>query len=301
MMVIATPPETHQRLFTQGVSAGSAVLVEKPLTTTLAAADEMVAVAEGPSAPATMVAENLLSSPYWRTALACRRRTGVLAHLSAHVVQPPPNWGHFLDPLQSGGVLFDLGPHPIALVSELADETAVAVSAELSSRRDDGADDDATMTIRFASGLRAVIELSWTASEPHWSLQAASPDTVVRLELVPEAHVEVNGDPVAVPQIYDVVDQRLETMGYVDQLRSLASLASSGAHAVRDATGGADLIMDAGDVAALGQSVRQARDVLELICAAYASAGRGGEEVAIPFDGDRTLTPMQLWRHHTRA
>ena len=39
-----------------------------------------------------------------------------------------------------------------------------------------------------------------------------------------------------------------------------------------------------------------ARDVLEVICAAYASAGDGGTEVPVPFAGDRTLTPMHLWR-----
>ena len=37
------------------------------------------------------------------------------------------------------------------------------------------------------------------------------------------------------------------------------------------------------------------RDVLELICAAYASAGRGGAWVALPFDGPRDRTPLELW------
>ena len=45
-----------------------------------------------------------------------------------------------------------------------------------------------------------------------------------------------------------------------------------------------------------GQDLLAARGVLELICAAYASAGAGGVEVALPFEGDRSLTPMQHWR-----
>lgn len=296
LMVVATPPGTHQMLFEQGLSAGSAVLVEKPLTTTLASADEMVAVAERPGSPASMVAENLLSSPYWQAALRHRGQTGTLTHLSARVVQSPPNWGHFLEPLDAGGVLFDLGPHPISLVLGLAGEDVVGVAAELSSTREDGADDDATVRIRFASGLRADIELSWTSPESHWAIQAASPDTVVRLEFVPEARIEVNGDPVDVPRSHDVVDPRLETMGYVDQLRTLASLIRP------DDTGSGSTHSDdgpdsaTGPVGTIGQSVRAARDVLEIIVAAYSSAGRGGDEISIPFTGDRDLTPMQLWR-----
>jgi hypothetical protein len=36
--------------------------------------------------------------------------------------------------------------------------------------------------------------------------------------------------------------------------------------------------------------------VLEVICAAYASAGAAGTEIRLPFDGDRALTPLELWR-----
>ena len=43
-----------------------------------------------------------------------------LRHLSVRTEQPPPEWGHFLEPLQAGGVLFDLGPHAIALLLHLA-------------------------------------------------------------------------------------------------------------------------------------------------------------------------------------
>jgi predicted dehydrogenase len=41
------------------------------------------------------------------------------------------------------------------------------------------------------------------------------------------------------------------------------------------------------------------RDVLQVVCAAYASAGAGGAPVAWPFAGRRDLTPLQLWRAAT--
>jgi hypothetical protein len=45
-----------------------------------------------------------------------------------------------------------------------------------------------------------------------------------------------------------------------------------------------------------GQTAEQARTILEIICAAYQSAGHEGTEVQLPFNGDRSLTPMQLWK-----
>jgi predicted dehydrogenase len=197
---------------------------------------------------------------------------GALGHLSVRTLQPPPDWGHFARPLDAGGVLFDLGPHPIALALAVADEAPVGVSAELSSTRDDGADDDARLEIRFESGLVATLHVSWTSPEPTWDLQAAGDDLVLRWELLPELRLEHNGDEVALASQHEVADPRLEQFGYVDQLL--------------DVLGGS----------ATGQTVEQAVAVLELICAAYASAGRGGTEVALPFTGDRSRTPMQHWR-----
>ncbi len=81
--------------------------------------------------------------------------------------------------------------------------------------------------------------------------------------------VEIDGEPVAVPdRVTDAADPALERMGYIGQLARLEE----------------------------SQTVEAARDVLEVICAAYASAGSGGTEVPVPFVGDRTLTPMHLWR-----
>jgi predicted dehydrogenase len=268
LLVVATPPDTHTDLALQGLAAGSAVLVEKPIATTLADADRLVAASEDPGNPPLRCAENLLFAPAWRSAESHRRRIGPLRHLSARTMQPPPTWGHFARPLRAGGVLLDLGPHAIALVLRLAGADAVGVTAELSSTRPDGADDDAHVTIRFASGLVAAVDVSWTTPEADWTLQAAGEDGVVLLQLFPDVTVEVDGDQVAlVARHTSAADPALEQFGYVDQLLDVD-------HA---------------------QTAPDARDVLEVICAAYASAGAGGTEVPLPFTGDRSLTPMQLW------
>ncbi len=269
-MVVATPPEHHAALALQGIRAGARVLIEKPVAATLADADSLVDASDGGAV--VRCGENLLLAPAWTELM--RRRVGLaaLTHLSVRTCQPPPDWGHFAAPLRSGGVLFDLGPHPLALALGVARDEVVAVSAELSSSRDDGADDDATVRLRFASGLVATIIVSWTAPEVAWDLQAAAPDGVLRLEVLPEVLLEHDGEPVAVADRHEVADPRVERLGYVDQL--------------------IDLMSDE----PVGQDLRAARHVLEVICAAYSSAAQSGSEVALPFEGDRSLTPMQHWR-----
>lgn len=272
LLVVATPPEHHVALALQGLAAGARVLVEKPIAPTLAEADRLVAAAGAPGAPTLRCAENLLHAPAWRELRHRRPALGTLQHMSVRTLQPPPDWGHFTRPLTDGGVLYDLGPHPIALALGVAGEPPVGVSATLSSSRDDGADDDAEVEVHFASGLRATVHVSWTSPDVAWDLQAASDTGVLRLELLPEVMLEHDGEPVPVPARHRVPDPRIEQFGYVDQLLDLAH----------------------DDPA--GQNATQAREVLEVICAAYASAGRGGAVVALPFDGDRSATPMRLWR-----
>ena len=271
VLVVATPPVHHLRLARQGLGAGAAVLVEKPVATTLGEADQMVAAAAAADPP-LRCGENLLHAPAWVELMRRRAALGALSHLSLRTLQPPPDWGHFTQPLTAGGVLFDLGPHPVALALAAADEQPTSVRARLSSARDDGADDDARLELTFTSGLVATLHISWTAPEVVWDLQAASDTGVLRLELLPDVVLEHDGEPVTVARRHEVPDPRLEQLGYVDQLLDL----------VGDAT--------------VGQTAEQARLVLEVICAAYASAG-SAEPVSLPFTGDRSATPMQLWRN----
>lgn len=276
LLVVATPPETHEDLVVQGLRSAAAVLVEKPLCTTLAAADRLVEAAAQPGAPPVRCAENLLHAPAWRELVRRRAALGSPTHLSARAVQPTPTWGFFARPLLHGGVLLDLGPHPIALVLALADEAPLGVSAELSSERDDGADDRASVAIRFRSGLVARVDVAWSGAETEWSLQAASESGVLRWDLFGQPTLEADGEPVEVAdRRRDLPDPRIERLGYVDQLA--------------DTLAGHD-----------GQTVAQARDVLEVICAASASAAAGGAEVALPLDADRSLTPREIHDSRTR-
>ncbi len=273
-LVVATPPPHHAELSLRANEAGMSVLIEKPLCATLDEADRLVGAASE-TAAVCGYAENLLYAPVVEVGLDHRRGLGPLRHLSARAVQPAPGWGHFLEPLTDGGVLFDLGAHPLALVlAAAAPAEPVSVTAQLASERDDGADDLAHVELEFDDGLRATIETSWRAVDPEWDLQMASDTGVVRVSLLPELLVESQGLDVTPERDGADPDEILRSFGYVGQIKGFV-----------DAIGGRG-----GRVCPLGF----ARQVLDITCAAYASAATG-EPVALPFSGPRDRTPLELW------
>jgi predicted dehydrogenase len=271
VVVVATPPESHLELALRALQAGQAVLIEKPLCATLEESDRLIATVDETGAVAGY-AENLLFAPAIDVALSHRKGLGQLRHLSVRTEQPPPEWGHFLEPLQAGGVLFDLGPHAIALLLALASPAEpVGVTAALSSERTDRADDHAVVSLRFSDGTVGEATISWRASAPAWDLQAASDDGVLVLELIPDVMVESQGVDVTPAPTEDLIVD----LGYRDQIQGFAgALAGRG-----------------GRVCPLGFG----RRVLEIICAGYLAAGLGSE-VPLPYDGPRDRTPLSLWR-----
>jgi predicted dehydrogenase len=274
IVVVATPPALHRREAERAVAGAAAALVEAPLAATLDDADRLVAAAQGGRVG---YAENLVHSPAVVEAVAACRRLGSLTHLELRFAQGRPDWGDHLEPSWGGGALFDLGVHPIALALLAAAPARVtAVEARLLGGAGLELDDDATLTLAFDSGLRAQVRVTWRAPAPTWEAQAASPQGAVRLELVPRPSVEVNGVPVALPSPPPgLASPQLHHLGYVAQLEALTADIDAG----RPPTPGPQL----------------GRRVLDIVCAAYASA-RTGREEAVPFTGPRDRTPLQLWR-----
>ena len=279
IVVVATPPARHAADALRAMAAGAAVVVEKPLCTTLQDADRLVRVVD--SGGVLTYAENLLFADATAAALSEAAGLGPLRHLSARALQPRPTWGEFTRRHWGGGVLFDLGVHPLALVLRAARATPVSVSATFDASPDVEVEDHARVQLRFDSGLAAEIEVSWRDPTPVWDLQAASDTGVVRFDLLPEVALERDGEPVESPPLPVRQDAaqtppQLDRFGYVEQLRDAVAARRAGR-----ASGISD--------------VHLGRDVLEIVCAASESA-RTGDEVALPWTGARDQTPIQLWR-----
>ena len=290
IVVVATPPALHARNTIAALRAGAHVLVEKPLATTLAEADEIVEVASA-SDGQVVYAENQRFAPVVQEALRLIDGLGPLEYLDLRALSPRPTWGDFLEPSWGGGCLFDLGAHPIALALLAAGEdTPVAVRAQLSPApdliADDRAvDDHAIVDLEFSSGLRAHLEVSWRDTSTTWDLQASSATGVVRCDLLPTIGLEHDGEPIRVPSAPEKVDDCVHDLGYIAQFeeirRAAAAPGSLSAHMIGPA-------MDA----------EFGRRVLEIICAAYSSAAREGHPASLPFTGPRTRTPAELWMDH---
>ena len=141
---------------------------------------------------------------------------------------------------------------------------------------DRAVDEDAFVVLGFDTGLRAEVRASWRAAAPTWDAQAASPTSAVRLELVPAPSVELNGVGLRLPPApAGLPTDQLHHLGYTGQLASLAAALRGG----RPPQPGAEL----------------GRLVLDILCAAY-TAARTGRAESVPFAGDRSLTPHELWR-----
>ena len=279
IVVVATPPARHALDALRAMSVGAAVVVEKPLCATLDHADRLVRVVE--AGGMLTYAENLLFAEPVSWALSEIARLGRLTHLSARALQPRPSWGEFTERHWGGGVLFDLGVHPMALLLRAPRGTRpVAVRAEFDASDDVDVEDLARAELRFESGLVATLETSWRHDQPVWDLQASSEKGVVRLELLPEVRLERDGEPVDLPAPPEADHPpQLDEFGYVEQLRQAEA-------AWREGRGAA--VSD----------VHLGRDLLEIVCAAALSA-RTGEEVPLPYTGPRDRTPVEIWRPGT--
>ena len=278
IVVVSTPPQMHAGDTLRLLDAGAAVVLEKPLCTTLADADALVAAAAAHQ-QRVLYAENLAYAPVVQTLLSRAVDLGPITHLEVRSLQSLPTWGEFTSDAWGGGALFDLGVHPLALAVLAAAANGagpvVSVSADLRGGDGHNSDEHAEVQLRFRNGLVGTVISSWQNPDSQtWDVQLSSATGVLRAEFWPRPTLEHNGDPVALPP-NDSPLAFIDEMGYTGQLRAFAD----------DIASGSTPLMD----------VEFGRLILEIVCAAYWSAGHAGAPEPVPFTGPRDKTPLQLW------
>ncbi len=175
-VLVATSPATHAEVGLQALHAGKHVLIEKPLATSVADAEKLVAAATAADVQ-LMVGHTFEYNPAVRQ-LRELIRAGELgrvlsidtARLSLGLYRRDVN------------VIWDLAPHDISITSFLLDELPISVSVWAQRNIDPWSEDVAYLRLEFPS-THAFVHVSWL-----------NPDKVRRTTVVGERRMAVFDD-----------------------------------------------------------------------------------------------------------
>ncbi len=275
-VVVATPPFRHCDDTLKILESGAAAIVEKPLCTTLADADRIMASAEA-HGNRLGYAENWLFSPVVEELNRQLPSIGNIKRVRISMPYAQPRWGDYLTPRYGGGALFDSGAHALAIALFLLDgDIPISVRCSMEGGPIHEMDEHGEAEVAFASGATVLVSASWRATvDGPWEVNIKGSVATLYARLLPSPNVRIDGAPLSLPAPRTAAGQ-LEEYGFVDQLRAFTDDFTSG-RAPRVG-------------AAFGRSV------LDILCAAYSSAAANGSSVTLPFIGPRDKTPLELWR-----
>ncbi|MGH2871745.1 MAG: Gfo/Idh/MocA family protein [Solirubrobacteraceae bacterium] len=155
-VAIATPPQTHHEIARRALSAGKHTLVEKPLAATPTQAEDLVALAEQVGC-VLMAGHTFVYSPPVNKVRELIR-SGQLGDIY-FVTSSRMNLGLY----QNNGVISDLAPHDISILLYWLAQPVVSVAAAGQSIFQHGVPETAFLTLTFAGGVTASVQLSWLA------------------------------------------------------------------------------------------------------------------------------------------
>ena len=155
-VIVATPPHTHHAIASAALLAGKHVLVEKPLATTAEDARDLIGLADAADL-LLMPGHTFIYSPAVNL-IGDLIRAGDIGEVY-FVTSSRMNLGKY----QHGGVLCDLAPHDLSILSHWIDGPIDHVSATGCSVFRPDNPETAFMTLQFAGGTTANVQLSWLA------------------------------------------------------------------------------------------------------------------------------------------
>jgi predicted dehydrogenase len=153
-VIVATPPRTHHPIVRAALEAGKHVLVEKPLATTSADAEDLVELA-AQRGLVLMPGHTFVYSPAVNKVRDLIRED-VVGEVY-FVTSSRMNLGKY----QADGVVCDLAPHDISILLYWLDQPIVEVAASARSVFQEGVPEAAFITLTFAGGATANIQISW--------------------------------------------------------------------------------------------------------------------------------------------
>ncbi len=153
---IATPPRTHYDLVRRALEAGKHVLVEKPLATSVAQAEELIELAAQVDR-VLMPGHTFVYSPPVNK-VRDLIRSGELGDVY-FITSSRMNLGLY----QTDGVISDLAPHDLSILLYWLDRPVAQIAAAAQSIFQNGVPETAFLTVTFAGGATANVQISWLA------------------------------------------------------------------------------------------------------------------------------------------
>jgi predicted dehydrogenase len=290
LVVLGVPNDLHCPIVLEAAAAGKHLVVEKPLCLNLAEADAMLAACRKAGVK-LMYAEELCFAPKY-VRLKELLDSGALGRpvlLKQSEKHDGPHADHFWDVARSGGgVTMDMGCHAVEFFRWMLGRPKVAsvyaqMSTSVHGEKTQG-DDNALLILEFENGVTALAEESWTKlggmddrAEVHGSQGVAYANLLQGNSILTYS-----------AQGYDyAVEKAGSTQGWsftiYEELWNYG-FPQEFAHFV-------DCVQNDRQPAVTGED---GRAVLEVLLAAYASAG-SGRKVSLPFASD-AARPIDLWR-----
>ncbi len=155
-VAIATPPRTHYQLARRALLAGKHVLVEKPLATTSAHVEELIAIAADVER-VLMPGHTFVYSPPVNK-VRDLIQTGELGDIY-FVTSSRMNLGLY----QADGVISDLAPHDLSILLYWLDRPVTHIAAAGHSVFQPGVPETAFLNLTFEGGATANVQISWLA------------------------------------------------------------------------------------------------------------------------------------------
>lgn len=286
---ICLPNFLHLSATIMAASAGKHVIVEKPLAVTLEEADEMIATCRNNNVK-LMYAEELCFAPKYERA---RQMVGEGAVGEVYMLKqsekhsgPHSDWFYDIN-LADGGVIMDMGCHALGWFRWMLDNTPVrsvyATMATVLHKGRTKGEDNSVIIVEFENGVIAVAENSWAKHggmddrcEIHGTGGVIYADLFMGNSALTYSR---NGFGYAMEKAdttqgwsYAVVEE-VFNQGYPYELRHFIQC-----------------VRDDKQPLVTGED---GRAVLELIYAAYYSAGTG-KKIDLPFEA-KVQKPVDLW------
>lgn len=290
LVVVGVPNDLHCQVVVDAAAAGKHVVIEKPLCLNLAEADRMIAACERFGVK-LMYAEELCFAPKY-VRLKQLLDSGALGKptlIKQSEKHDGPHAAHFWDVRRSGGgVTMDMGCHAIEFFRWMLGRPSIkSVYAQMSTQvhgDKTSGDDNAILILEFANGVTCVAEESWTKlggmddrAEVHGS------DGVAYADLLHGNAIETYSRAG-----YDYsVEKGGSSKGWSFTIYEEAW--NYGFHA--EMAHFVDCVQNDTQPLVTGHD---ARVVLEVIFAAYQSAGTG-RKVELPFT-TTAAKPIDLWK-----